>query len=516
MHDEMHDRMRAELHDETRGGAHEEMHEETSAGTHDGTRGERSALGDLPGAVTDPEVCGAYAADASGLSRLPDAVVRPQSEAEISELLRACSARGIAVTPQGLRSSTTGASVPARGIVLSLERMARVLEIDPQRRVAVAEPGIVTAEFKARVREAGLFYPVDPTSEAECTLGGTVACNASGSRTYRYGPTRGYVRALRIVLADGSVREVRRISTDKNSTGYAGLQNPVDIWIGSEGTLGVVTQVELDLLPPPPGFFGALAFFRDWRAAVGFVQAADAARRVSMASGTAGLRPRCLEFLDHGSLDLVRPEAGGLRIPAAAGAAVFFEEEVSPDESLGAMERWYAAIEKAEGLSDDTVVAQSEAEQAELKRLRHALPAGMNERGARVGSHGGRKVSTDFAVPLERLPQMMEEAYTIVREIFGGFHIAYGHAGNGHPHFNLLAEDVAGLTKAREAARRMAERAIDLGGTMAAEHGIGKVKSALYRRLYPAWLVEAGLAIKSALDPHGILSPGNIFGEDEV
>ena len=504
------------MHDTTPEKIRDAMQEDAPEGTHEEVQRERFGLGSLPGAVTDPEICGAYAADASGLSRLPDAVVRPQSEEEVCELLRACRSRGIAVTPQGLRSSTTGASVPARGIVLSLERMARVLEIDPTRRVAVAEPGIITSEFKARVREAGLFYPVDPTSEAECTLGGTVACNASGSRTYRYGPTRGYVRALRVVVADGSVRKVRRISTDKNSTGFAGLQSPVDIWIGSEGTLGVVTQVELDLLPPPPGFFGALAFFRDWRAAVGFVQAADAARRVSMASGKAGLRPRCLELFDHGSLDLVRPEAGGLRIPAAAGAAVFFEEEVSPDESLSAMERWWAAIDQAEGLADDTVVAQSEAEQAELKRLRHALPAGMNERGARAVPNGGRKVSTDFAVPLERLPQMMEEAYTIVQEIFGGFHVAYGHVGNGHPHFNLLAEDPDALIRAREAVRRMTKRAIDLGGTMAAEHGIGKVKSALYRSLYPVWLVEAGLAIKNALDPQGILSPGNIFGEDEV
>ena len=148
--------------------------------------------------------------------------------------------------------------------------------------------------------------------------------------------------------------------------------------------------------------------------------------------------------------------------------------------------------------------------------MRHALPAGMNERGARAALQGGRKVSTDFAVPLETLPQMMDEAYAIVRESFGGFHVAYGHAGNGHLHFNLLAEDAAGLGPARAAAGRMAERAVALGGTLAAEHGIGKVKSSLYRRLYPAWIVEAGLAIKRSLDPKGILSPGNIFGEDEV
>jgi FAD/FMN-containing dehydrogenase len=274
--------------------------------------------------------------------------------------------------------------------------------------------------------------------------------------------------------------------------------------------------VEVDLLPPPAGFFGALAFFRDWRAAIAFVLAADADRRVSLATGAAGLRPRCLELFDHGSLDLVRPESGGLSIPGDARAAVFFEEEVSPDESLASMERWYAAIEAANGLADETIVAQSEAEQAELRRLRHALPAGMNERGARAAGNGGRKVSTDFAVPLSVLPQMMADAYAIVDETFGGFHVAYGHAGNGHPHFNLLAEDAAGLSRARAAARAMAERALDLGGTLAAEHGIGKVKSALYRHLYPPWLIEAGLGIKRALDPQGILSPGNIFGEEEV
>ena len=464
-----------------------------------------------PRVVTDPEVCGAYAADASGLSRLPEAVARPESEEEVAEILRLCSARGVPVTPQGLRSSTTGASVPAAGIVLSLERMSRVLEIDAARRFAVAEPGIITAEFKRQIRAAGLFYPVDPTSEEECTLGGTVACNASGSRTYRYGPTRPYVRALSVVLIEGTTRQVRRIDADKNSTGFFGLQNPVDLWIGSEGTLGVVTRIEVDLLPLPPGFFGAMAFFPDGRTAVEFVLAADSARRAGQSAGTVSLRPRCLELFDAGSLNLIRPDAGGVRIPEGAGAAVFFEEEVAPDEAVDAMERWYAAIEAGGGLADDTIIAQSESEQAELRRLRHALPAGMNERGARAVLQGGRKVSTDFAVPLERLPEMMDDAYRIARERFGGFVIAYGHAGNGHPHFNLLAEDPTALTRAKEAARQMARRALELGGTLAAEHGVGKLKAGLFREFYPAWMIDAHRAIKRTLDPRGILSPGNLF-----
>lgn len=472
---------------------------------------ESHPLAGHPRITTDPEACGAYAADASGLSRRPDAVARPENEEEVAEILRLCSARRIPVTAQGLRSSTTGASVPATGVVLSLERMARLVEIDAERRVAVAEPGIVTAEFKRQVRAAGLFYPVDPTSEEECTLGGTVACNASGSRTYRYGPTRPYVRALSVVLADGSIRQVRRIDADKNSAGFFGLQNPVDLWIGSEGTLGIVTRIEVDLLPPPPGFFGAMAFFPDGPAAIRFVLEADAARREGQATGAASLRPRCLELFDAASLDLIRPEAGGVRIPERAGAAVFFEEEAAPDDAIDAMERWYAAIESGQGMADDTIIAQTETEQAELRRLRHALPAGMNERGARAVAAGGRKVSTDFAVPLARLPQMMEEAYQIARELFGGFVIAYGHAGNGHPHFNLLAEDPVALGRAREAARQMARRALALGGTLAAEHGVGKIKAGLFRELYPPWLIEAHRAIKQAIDPRGILAPGNLF-----
>jgi glycolate oxidase len=370
---------------------------------------------------------------------------------------------------------------------------------------AAAEAGVVTAEFKRQVRAAGLFYPVDPTSEEECTLGGTVACNASGSRTYRYGPTRPYVRALRVVLADGTIREVRRIGANKNSTGYFGLQNPVDLWIGSEGTLGIITRMELDLLSPPPGFFAAMAFFSGLPAALAFVLQSDWARR------NGSLNPRCLELFDQRSLDLIKPEAGGLTIPAQARAAIFFEEEVTPESAGEVMDHWYAAIEDAGGLADDTLIAQTEAEQTELRRLRHALPAGMNERGARAVQNGGRKVSTDFAVPLSALPVVMEDAYRICDELFGGFYIAYGHVGNGHPHFNLLAEAPESLRAAQEAARSMARRALDLGGTLAAEHGLGKLKVPLYRELYPDWLYRSMVGIKQALDPNGILSPGNLF-----
>ncbi len=460
-----------------------------------------------PCITQDPEIRAAYAADVSGLSHIPDAVARPESEAEVADLLHLCADRRIAVTAQGLRSSTTGASVAFRGIVLSLEKLHRVLDIDPARRRAVAEPGVVTAEFKRQVAAAGLFYPPDPTSEEESTLGGNVACNASGSRTYRYGPTRRYVRGLRIVLAGGRITHVARIGANKNAAGYFGLQNPIDLWIGSEGTLGIITQLEVDLIEAPPAFFGAMAFFRDWRDAIGFVLRSDASRR------RGELDPRCLEFFGEHALNLAAPAAERLRIPANARAAIFFEEEVAPEAIDGALERWHRAIEDAGGLADETVIARTTAEQAALRALRHAVPSTMQERGLAAAAGGGRRVSTDFAVPLHQLPTLMEEAFQLMETHFGGPTVAYGHVGNGHPHFNLLAEDPPSLQRAEETARRMAEVAMRLGGTLSAEHGIGKVKTHFYRDLYPEWMLSAMRGVKRALDPRGILAPGNLLDD---
>jgi FAD/FMN-containing dehydrogenase len=199
----------------------------------------------------------------------------------------------------------------------------------------------------------------------------------------------------------------------------------------------------------------------------------------------------------------------GLRIPEKARTAVFFEEET--EDSYSALEAWQSVIERAGGLADETRIAISTAEQVELRRLRHAIPATMNERGTRAVAGGGRKVSTDFAVPLAELPAMLEAGYRIAHEMFGGETIAYGHAGNGHAHFNLLAPDPASLKRALAAARAMTRHALSLGGTLSAEHGIGKLKADLFKELYPGWVQEGMRAIKRSLDPQGLFSPGNIW-----
>lgn len=456
--------------------------------------------------ATDPTVREAYSEDASGLVGLPDAVARPTSASEVADIVRWCAAGGTPLTPQGLRSSTVGSPLAMGGLALSLEKMDRLIDIDPVNRTATAEPGIVLATFKQILRQAGLFFPPDPTSENECTLGGAVMTNASGARTYAYGPIRPWVKSLDLVLGDGRTTTIERSETTKNTVGYFGFQNPIDLMIGSEGTLGVVTRVTVKLLPMPEGYLCGMAFLPDMASAVRFVMAADGRR------GAAGaVRPRCLELFDDGSLELIRPIAGALRVPPGAGAGIYFEEECAPDEAEAVMARWLGLIDACNGFADDTIVAINEAQEKELRRLRHALPATMNERGREARRTGGLKLGTDWAVPLPRLPEMIEEATRIARESFGGFFIRYGHIGNGHPHFNMLAGDPESLTRARRAAHEMCLKAVSLGGTVTAEHGVGKLKRDYVPLQYPGWVLEAMKSLKRSLDPAGILAPGNIF-----
>jgi FAD/FMN-containing dehydrogenase len=455
--------------------------------------------------TTDLEIRRAYSEDASGLIAVPEAVARPTTEDEVEEIVRTCAARGVPLTAQGLRSSTVGGPLSERGVVLSCERLARVLDIDLERRIAIVEPGANLGDFKRMLRGTGFFYPPDPTSENECTVGGSVMANASGARTYKYGPTRPYVRGMRVVTGEGAVMDLTRSRSSKNTTGYFGFQDPIDLFVGSEGTLGIATRIVLDLVPAPRGFFSGMAFFPSIEGALSFVLVADAERRAGR------LNPRCLELFDEGSLDLIRPEAGRLNIPGAARAAIFFEQECVPEEEEQPLASWLALLEGAGALADDTIVALSEDQQMELRRFRHALPEEMNERGVAARATGGRKLSTDWAVPLEAMPATVADASRIVEEVFGGYYIRYGHVGNGHPHFNLLARDPEELRRAREATHRLALLAVERGGTVTAEHGVGKVKREYLRYQYPAWVIEGMRAVKRVLDPHGILAPGNIF-----
>ncbi len=460
--------------------------------------------------ITDPEVLAAYREDASSLMGAPDGLVRPTDPQEVAAALAHASGRGIPVTTCGLRSSTTGAGLAPRGWTLSTERMVGLVDLDRRNRTAIVQAGTVLRDFKDAVEAEGLFYPPDPTSERECAVGGTVACDASGARTYRYGATHRWVRGVEVALTDGTVTWMRRPRIDKDAAGYAALRDPVQLFCGSEGTLGVVTKVEVDLLPLPEAYLAGLAFFGDVQQALAFV---GAAREQDRRGG--GVRPRCLELLDGLALQIMGAQDSGVVMPAAAGAAVFFEEEHAHGAEGPVMEAWWTLLSMASGaLPDDTVIASNRAEQEELRRLRHAVPATLNDEGRAFHAAGGRKISTDWAVPFAQLAPFMADCDRWLLEAGIGRVARYGHVGNGHPHYNLIVQDAAEAARAAAVVERMCQQACRLGGTVTAEHGVGKVKTGYLKYRFSPLQLATMKAVKRVFDPTGILAPGNIWAEE--
>ena len=460
------------------------------------------------GPVTDPSILEAYRHDASPLQGSPEGLLRPHSAEQAADQLHRAASAGVAVTPCGLRSSTTGAPLAAHGLVLSCEKLVDI-DIDIERRRAVVGAGAVLREVKDRVEELGLFYPPDPTSERECSVGGTVACDASGARTYRYGATHRWVTGVEVALPDGSLRWFRRRDADKDAAGFAGMRDMVGLLCGSEGTLGFLTKVELRLIPRPPAYTSGVAFFEDVAAALGFVGRARDEDR----AGT-GVKPRCLELLDRGCLEVMRSQGSGVSLPLSAGAAVYFEEEHQLDGDEAVLLAWWTSLESSPGaLPEDTVVATDPGRQEELRLLRHAVPATLNEEGRSHAAAGGRKISTDWAVPFQRLAPLVHTFDGWLRDAGIDRALRYGHVGNGHPHYNLIVRDADEAARANAVVHRMCERACAEGGTITAEHGIGKIKLPYVRYRFSPLEIDAMKAVKRVFDPSWIMAPGNLFPE---
>jgi FAD/FMN-containing dehydrogenase len=448
--------------------------------------------------ATDPDVRQSFSADASGLVLLPDGVARPTGTAMVSELLAEAGRTRTAVTAAGGQTSTTGASITDRGIVLSTRGLDRILEIDPVRRIARVEAGVLIGDLQRALAPHQLFFAPDPTSDQECTVGGAIACNASGPRTLRYGATRSHVRALRVALIGGELIDVRRPELEKNTVGYPPLQDLVDWFVGSEGTLGVVVEAELGLLEKPALELGLAIPFSTEAAALAFVVAARTSERVS---------PRCLEYLDRAAAEIAREDAGTAVWPAGVGAVVYVEEAGNEEPPL---DDWLELAERA-GADPDLVNAfHGDTAIALARRLRHAVPARMHERATEHRPAGGRRVSTDWAVPYRRLAETIEQVRAWAADAGLLPPVVFGHAGNGHPHCNYIGRDDGEVRRIEAVVERTLRQVLALGGTVAAEHGIGKIKAKwLPLQLGPT---EQRLlrAIKRELDPDWLLAPGNI------
>lgn len=450
---------------------------------------------------TDPDVRKAYSADVSGLVMLPDAVARPESTAEVQEVLRRATAERTPVTAAGGQTSTTGASISDGGVLLSMRAMDRIIDIDAAGRRAAVEPGVLLGALNRTLAESGLHFAPDPTSEDDVTIGGAIACNASGARTLMYGATRAHVRALTVALASGDIVRVGRSGLDKNTAGYAFAQDPVDWFIGSEGTLGVIVQAELSLTPLPAQVIGL---------AIPCVDEARALALVVAIRESDDLRPRCIEYFDDLALSIAREHSTRGWGGGADAGALIYVEDVATAAGEPPLDRWLAIAED-HGAAGNLVVFEGDAALRDARRLRHAIPATMNERGSARRPHGGRKISTDWAVHYRNLHDAICESRRLVAAANLAQPVVYGHAGNGHPHENFIAHDADELARIEAVVEATLRHVISLGGTVSAEHGIGKIK----RRWLPlqATPLQIGVmrSVKRELDPLGLLAPGNIL-----
>jgi D-lactate dehydrogenase (cytochrome) len=386
-----------------------------------------------------------------------------------------------------------------------------------------------------------LLYPPDPT-ERSCYLGATVATNSSGARTFKYGSTRSYIRRLQIALTTGDVLNLARgeifadaregrlriplgdgrsieaqlpayrmPQTRKHAAGYyvAPGMDAIDLFIGSEGTLGVVCEIEAALLPKPEGVLGGVVFFRAEEKLLAFVRAARAASLDTRAENRRGaLDARALEFFDAEALNFLREKFP--LIPADTQGAIFFEQETTDETEEDLLNAWLALLERHEAALDASWFATNERDGARLREFRHALPVLVNEWLAR---HGQRKVSTDMSVPDEAFPAMLNFYQETLRASQLQY-VIFGHIGDNHVHVNILPRDDRQATQAREIYRQFIERAVRVGGTISAEHGVGKIKRDYLRALYGDESLRQMAALKRAFDPACILGRGNMFAEE--
>ncbi|HEX6997265.1 MAG TPA: FAD-binding oxidoreductase [Gammaproteobacteria bacterium] len=461
-----------------------------------------------PSGLADPASAQGMLTDERGLYRGAAAlVVRPASTAECAAVVRICHEAGIGVVPQGGNTGYCGGATPfdAPGrtqILLSLARLNRVREVDPVDFTMTAEAGVVLANAQAAAREHGLLFPLSMGSEGSCQIGGNIATNAGGLAVLRYGTMRDLVLGLEVVLPTGDMlSELKALR--KDNTGY----DLKSLFVGSEGTLGVITAAVLKLFPAPRSRETA------WLA-VPSVEAA--CRLLARARRESGDQVVSAEYVARGSLDLVLRHVEGARDPLDAPHEHYvLLEFASADEQTVLRERLERVL--ATGLEAgeiaDGVIAESHAQRAALWRLRERVPE--------AERHAGGSVKHDISVAISKIPEFLRRAAAELERVAPHRLSVFGHIGDGNLHYNVLPPEGSGIDALRaEFGPALSDAvhalAVALGGSFSAEHGVGILKAAELERFEPPPALEAMRAVKRALDPRGIMNPGKVLRSFEA
>lgn len=436
---------------------------------------------------TDPADRLAYGYDNSRRLGMPCAVALPERREQVVAIVQACRAAGVPLTARGRGTGTTGAAVPADdALVLSFERMDAIVAIDPARRLAIVEPGVLNGDLQAAAAAHGFFWPPDPTSAPWSTVGGNLACNAGGPRTVKYGASRDNLLAVTAVDGRGRLFDSAR-PLAKQAMGY----DLARLLVGSEGTLALIVEATLRLLPCPEASRALAVSFRDVAAA------ARAVTRIMAQPAT----PSALEFLDGKSLALARARAGDA-VPAA-GALLLMEVD-GPASSLDDQVEALRAAASVDGLLRFQAAADGAGRES-LWAARKALSQALR-------AVAPKKINEDVVVPVPRLPELT--AFLDVLEAESGIAIVcFGHAGNGNLHVNLMYDpaDPAQAAAAPVALQRLFEHVLALGGSLSGEHGIGLDKRPFMPQALDPVALSLMAGIRQAFDPDGILNPGKLL-----
>ena len=502
-----------------------------------------------------------YLRDESRRTGRADSISFPETEADLKDVLATVHAQGVPVTVQGARTGITGGAVPDGGHVVNLSRMNRILGLrqDAEGWSVTVQPGVLLSELRAALTEktfdttgwsaesmmalsafAGdVFFPPDPT-EASASLGGMVACNASGAQSFLYGATRRYVHRLRVLTVDGSVLALSRatgpqaagrrfsLTTDagrriegvlpgygmpdvKNAAGYFARDDMamLDLFVGSEGTLGLFSEIELRLIPAPKAAWGIVAFLPTESGALRFVRDVRAAE----------LRPAAIEFFDGRALDLLREQKATnpafkdiAELPSDGHTAIYVEyhgDEEAVESGVMAMSEFMIA---AGGSEEATWMADAPHDMQKLKDFRHAVPEAVNLLIdlRRKTEPGLTKLGTDLAVPDAAFEVLLGLYHTGLARA-GLAYVMFGHIGDNHVHVNIIPRDLAEYERGKALYLEWARAVVGMGGTVSAEHGIGKLKRAMLEIMLGTDGLSQMRAVKQAFDPEARLNPGNLF-----
>ncbi|MBF0103521.1 MAG: FAD-binding protein [Desulfobacterales bacterium] len=429
-----------------------------------------------------------YAYDATGQTYCPDAVIFPKNATEIAEILTLANEHDFYIIPRGSGTGMTGGSLAIKGgVVLAFSQMNRILKVDKDNLIAHVEPGVITGHLQAFVEDMGLFYPPDPSSSDISTIGGNVAECAGGPRAVKYGVTRDYVLGLEVVLPTGEIIQTG-VQTKKGVVGY----DLTRLFVGSEGTLGIITRIILKLIPKPEAVQTMLVVFDD----------VNTAAETVFAVRTLSITPRCIEFMDEASIQCAN-QAVPLGLPAHVKALLIIQVDGSPYQIDRDMER-IQQLCYAKGALRVEVSNSSEDTERIWKARKAISPA--------LYMFGKDKINEDIVVPTNRIPDMIKKIDAL-RTASKLMMVCFGHAGDGNIHVNIMLnkDHSSELEKAEKVIHEVFAYTLELGGTISGEHGIGITKA----RYMPMEIGKVELALmkklKTLFDPKGILNPGKLF-----